>query len=61
MAPRMRASVCWLVSGMSVLGAGGGIDLLEHAQAAGVFVLQAGLLDAAGRAEGAEECGGAAA
>jgi hypothetical protein len=43
---------------MSVLRGGGGVDLLEHAQAAGVFVLQAGLLGAAGGAEGAEECGG---
>jgi hypothetical protein len=44
---------------MSVLRGGGGVDLLEHAQAAGVLVLQAGLLGAAGGAEGAEEFGGA--
>jgi hypothetical protein len=43
---------------MSVLR-GGGIDLLEHAQAAGVLVLQAGLLGAAAGAERAEESGGA--
>ena len=43
---------------MSVLVAGGGIDLVEHAQAAGVFVLQAGFLGAAGGAERAEEGGG---
>ncbi len=43
---------------MSVLRGSGGIDLLEHAQAAGVLVLQAGFLGAAGGAEGAEERGG---
>jgi hypothetical protein len=44
---------------MSVLRGGGGVDLLEHAQAAGVFVLEEGFLGAAGGAEGAEERGGA--
>jgi hypothetical protein len=40
-AARMRASVCWrcwLVRDISVLRGRGGIDLLEHAQAAGVFL-----------------------
>jgi len=55
----MRASACWLVRGISILRGGGGIDLLQDAQAAGVFVLQAGFLSAAGGAERAEEGGGA--